>query len=81
MVTREKMDWFDLTEEDAQKRRSALKTLLETFDVPSRRLDLDLSNLKWLGRNLKINNSENPMIDTAFRLITWLTRWEQRKIA
>ena len=81
MVTREKIDWFNLTEADAQKRRSALKTLLETFEVPSRRLDLNVSNLKWLNRNLRINNLDNPMLDTSQSLITWLIRWEQKKSA
>ena len=81
MVAREKMDWLNLTEEDAQKRRSALKTLLETFEVPSRRLDLSVSSLKWLSRNLRINNLENPMLNTTQRLITWLIRWEQKKSA
>jgi len=75
---REKMDWATLTEEDAERRRSALRTLFSEFDVPWRRLDFSRRNLQWLNRNVAINNADNPMLETAQSLIVWLMRWEDR---
>ena len=79
MMGRVKMDWMNLTEEDAERRRSALRTLLEGFDVPAMRLELTKRNLQWLRRNISINNADNPMLRTAFDLIVWLIRWENRQ--
>ena len=77
---REKMDWTTLTEEDAERRRSALRTLLEGFDVPVMRTDLtSRANLAWLRRNLGINNRDNPMLVTVMELVKWLSRWEARE--
>ena len=79
-MTREKMDWTTLTEEDAERRRSALRTLLEGFNLPSQRVDsLTKRNLEWLRRNISIENAENPMLRTAFDLVVWLIRWETRQ--
>ncbi len=77
-MTREKMDWLVLTEEDADRRRSALRTLLTEFDVPVMRLDFTRRNLEWLRRNVGINNADNPMLQTAVDLVVWLIRWETR---
>ena len=77
-MKREKMDWMVLTEEDADRRRSALRTLLTGFDIPTMRLNLTRRNLEWLRRNIGINNADNPMLDTAVNLIVWLIRWETR---
>lgn len=77
---REKMDWTTLTEEDAERRRSALRTLLEGFDVPVMRTDLtSRANLAWLRRNVGINNRDNPMLVTVMELVKWLSRWEARE--
>ena len=76
---REKMDWATLTEEDAGRRRSALRTLLSEFDVPVSRLDFTRRNLQWLNRNVAINNADNPMLETVSSLLTWLLRWETRQ--
>jgi hypothetical protein len=76
---REKMDFTTLTEEDAEKRRSALRTLLSGFDIPKTRLEFTKRNLNWLRRNVSINNADNPMLRTAFELIVWLIRWEDRR--
>ena len=77
-MKREKMDWLVLTEEDADRRRSALRTLLTSFDVPGTRLDFTRRNLEWLRRNIAVRNADNPMLDTAVNLIIWLIRWETR---
>ena len=68
--------WETLTEEDADRRRSSLRTLLDQFDVPEARKTLTYSDLRWLSRNLSINNSENPMLDTVLSLVRWLSKWE-----
>ena len=71
---------FVLDSVDADKRRSALNTLLVDFDVPARRVgEFNLSNLRWLDRNLAINNGSNPMLFVVTDLISWLIRWETRK--
>ena len=77
-MKREKMDWMVLTEEDADRRRSALRTLLTGFDIPDMRLKLTRRNLEWLRRNIGINNADNPMLQTSVDLIVWLIRWETR---
>jgi hypothetical protein len=47
-----------------------LAQLLGTMNVPSRRLDIaNLSNVKWLLRNLRANNAENSQIDKAIKLL------------
>tara|TARA_Y100000034_G_scaffold112882_1_gene147291 strand:+ start:431 stop:670 length:240 start_codon:yes stop_codon:yes gene_type:complete len=70
------MDWTTFTPEDAQRRASALSTLLEQMDVPASRRDAEaLSNLKWLNRNLQIQNSEHPMFRTAAEMTLFLLRW------
>jgi hypothetical protein len=76
---REKMDWATLTEEDADRRRSAVRTLLFEFDVPEQRLDFTRRNLRWLNRNVAINNADNPMLETVGSLLVWLLRWEERQ--
>jgi hypothetical protein len=80
-MAREKMDWLVLTEEDAERRRSALRTLLTGFDIPVMRLDFTRRNLEWLRRNLYVQNADNPMAETAFDLVVWLIRWESRQYA
>lgn len=42
-----------------------LKEILATMDIPKTRV----SDLRWLKRNLHINNGEHPDIETALQLI------------
>jgi len=51
-----------------------LNELLQPLDIPKMRRDLNkLSNLKWLQRNLSINNSSDNM-DAIHLLIRTLMR-------
>ena len=64
-----------LIKEDIQRKESALKTVLETMSVPEMRRDTSrLSNIRWLGRNLKINNRNHPMLETAVEMVEFLMR-------
>jgi hypothetical protein len=57
------------------KKQSALRTMLQTMNVPKARQDTtNLSNLRWLNRNLAIENKENPMFETAKELVVWLLK-------
>jgi len=76
IMPREKIDWFTVTDDDVHRRESALKTLLESMDVPLLRLDTtNLRHLRWLSRNLGINNSEAPLFNTTCEILGWLLRW------
>ena len=56
-----------------KRKASALRTLLETLDVPDMRRDTTRhANIRWLSRNLAINNRNHPMFETARGLILWL---------
>ena len=62
-------------EETIRRKTSALRTMLEMMEVPELRMDLDrAANLRWLGRNLGIQNGNHPMFETARELIVWLVR-------
>ena len=64
-----------LTKEDIRRKESALKTVLETMEVPEMRRDTSrFSNIRWLGRNLKINNRNHPMLETAMEMVAFLMR-------
>jgi len=61
--------------ESRRRKQSALKTLLEQFNVPAMRAnEINDSNLRWLSRNLAINNSTNPMLDTTLIIVHELLR-------
>lgn len=50
-----------------------LRTLLLTFDIPARRVDLrDEANIRWLGRNLVIRNQGHPNLDRALDLLSMM---------
>lgn len=72
---REKVNWFEITEDDVARRRAALTTLLDTMDVPEQRKDFTSRNVSWLNRNLAVRNSSHPMFQTANDLVVWLCRW------
>lgn len=47
-----------------------LEKILEKMDVPALRQDVSKQeNLKWLLRNLSINNGDHPDIDDVLREI------------
>jgi hypothetical protein len=70
------MSLFEIEEDDVQRRRAALATLLETMDVPKMRQDVSQhSNIRWLNRNLAIQNASHPMFQTANDLVCWLIKW------
>jgi len=37
-----------------------LSRILETMDVPEMRLELTSANIRWLLRNLRVNNADHP---------------------
>ena len=57
----------------------ALQTLLQPFDIPESRRELNKSNIRWLSRNLAVNNKDNPMFETAIGLIKWLLKNDKSK--
>ena len=55
--------------------RHMLITLLERMDVPELRLDVSKpSNVRWLLRNLRINNNEAEGIDEAIQGLKTIAR-------
>ena len=47
-----------------------LKTLLESMDIPEARRDITKpSNVRWLQRNLAINNSNNTALREVYKLL------------
>ena len=58
--------------EDIERRKSALTTITDRMDVPENRRDLDgpscAGNLRWMLRNLRVRNGQDPMIETALNL-------------
>ena len=69
---------FRIEIEDVDRRQSALSTILDQMDVPSFRKDTSsLSNLRWLSRNLSINNAEHPLHEVAKEMIMWLMKWHR----
>ena len=62
---------FDMFDDFAMQR---LNELLQPLDIPKMRRDLNnLSNLRWLQRNLSINNTSDNM-DAIHLLIRTLMR-------
>ena len=61
------------------RKQSALNTLLQPFDIPESRRELNKSNIRWLSRNLEIRNGDNPMFETAMGLIKWLLKNDKSK--
>jgi len=65
---------LELTEDDAQRRRAALATMLNMMDIPTSRKEPTQANLRWLTRNINVRNVDNPMVQPAKDLIKWLLR-------
>ena len=57
----------------------ALQTLLQPFDIPEWRREITSANIRWLSRNLAVNNKNNPMFETAMGLIKWLLKNDKSK--
>ena len=66
---------IQIEKEDVERKMSALSTILNTMNVPEMRKDLtQLSNVRWLSRNLKIQNGDHPLIDSAIEIVSFLFR-------
>lgn len=66
--------------DDVVRRESALGTILQQMDVPKLRQDAsEHTNLRWLNRNLGINNGTHPLFATAAELTIWLLKWHQSR--
>ena len=64
-----------IEKEDVERRMSALSTILETMDIPAVRKDLtQISNVRWLVRNIRANNNDHPLISTAVELVSFISR-------
>lgn len=64
---------FKINEQDIQRKESALKTILSDMNLPINRISvLSLSNLRWLTRNISIENSKHPLHEVATSMVTWL---------
>lgn len=61
------------------RKLSALKMLLQPFDIPESRRELTSANIRWLSRNLAVRNKDNPMFETAINLIKWLLKNDRSK--
>lgn len=46
-----------------------LRELLDGMSVPEMRKSPTEANLRWLQRNLRINNGASPEVETALKLI------------
>ena len=57
-----------------------LSILLEQMDVPETRRDTSkIANVRWLSRNLGINNADHPMFESAMKLVITLLRSKRGK--
>jgi hypothetical protein len=46
-----------------------LSRILETMDVPEMRLQLTRANIRWLLRNLRINNADHPHLKEVLLML------------
>ena len=49
--------------------RDRLSKLLDTMDVPEMRLQLTPADIRWLLRNLRINNAEHADLQEVLALL------------
>ena len=67
-------------EEVIRRKTSALRTMLEMMEAPEMRMDVSKpANIRWLHRNLRINNSDHPLFETAIELVVWLMKSGSRR--
>jgi len=63
------------SDQDIKELKHQLAIRIAKLDVPLLRRDLDKpENVRWLSRNVWINNSKNPYAKEAMRLIARLLR-------
>ena len=56
-----------------ERKRSALRTMLEIMEIPERRQDTSkMGNVRWCARNLQINHAQHPLFETARVLVRQL---------
>ena len=66
---------IEIEKKDVERKISALSTLLKTMDIPDSRRDLaQMSNIRWLNRNLRVKNADNPMIDSTMEVVAFILR-------
>ncbi len=66
---------IQIEKEDVERKISALSTILNTMNVPDLRKDVTrMSNIRWLSRNLRVQNSDHPMFDTANEMVNFIFR-------
>jgi hypothetical protein len=64
--------------ESLAKKMSALGTILDLMEVPlMRRNLLETHNVRWLQRNLAVQNSEHPLFHTAFAMLKEILKEKQ----
>ena len=72
---------LEISLDDVERRRSALSTMLAPMDVPEMRRDVkSKSNLRWLQRNLAIQNCQHPLFKSAIDLVNWLVVWNIKNV-
>lgn len=55
--------------------KETLQTILINMDIPESKLNLDdISNIRWLQRNISIRNSNHPLFTMACDLIKELLK-------
>lgn len=72
---------FKIDMEDISRRESALSTILDDMTIPLMRRDVTLTqNLRWLSRNLAVQNSNHPMALSALELVRFLIKHNDVKV-
>ena len=54
--------------------RDRLSKLLDTMDVPEMRRHLTRPNVRWLLRNLRINNADHDDLQEVLAFLKWMDR-------
>ena len=66
---------IQIEKEDVERKMSDLSTILNTMNVPDFRKDVTrMSNIRWLNRNLRIQNADHPMFDAASEMVNFIFR-------
>ena len=68
----------DVDTESLRKKESALGTILDMMEVPAMRKETTIANLRWLQRNLAVQNSEHPLFSTARTLLKEILKENQK---
>jgi len=57
-----------------------LNQKLESFNIPASRRELSFDNVLWLGRNLPVNNVDNPLLKEVMLELKEIARKELKKL-